>query len=30
MNARRDPQIVRLNLNWRFGKFDVSLFKRKN
>lgn len=27
---RRDPQIVRLNLNWRFGKFDVSLFKRKN
>ncbi|HXS58143.1 MAG TPA: TonB-dependent receptor [Hanamia sp.] len=26
----RDPQIVRLNLNWRFGKFDVSLFKRKN
>ncbi len=27
---RRDPQLVRLNLNWRFGKFDVSLFKRKN
>ncbi|HEY9340776.1 MAG TPA: TonB-dependent receptor [Hanamia sp.] len=27
---RRDPQVVRLNLNWRFGKFDVSLFKRKN
>ena len=27
---RRDPQIVRLNFNWRFGKFDVSLFKRKN
>lgn len=26
----RDPQIVRVNLNWRFGKFDVSLFKRKN
>lgn len=26
----RDPQMVRLNLNWRFGKFDVSLFKRKN
>ncbi|MEO6221561.1 MAG: outer membrane beta-barrel family protein [Ginsengibacter sp.] len=26
----RDPQIVRLNFNWRFGKFDVSLFKRKN
>ena len=27
---RRDPQIVRLNFNWRFGKMDVSLFKRKN
>ncbi|MEO6706950.1 MAG: outer membrane beta-barrel family protein, partial [Ginsengibacter sp.] len=27
---RRDPQVVRLNLSWRFGKFDVSLFKRKN
>lgn len=27
---RRDPQLVRLNLNWRFGKFDVALFKRKN
>ncbi|MDQ2721337.1 MAG: TonB-dependent receptor [Bacteroidota bacterium] len=26
----RDPQIIRLNLNYRFGKFDVSLFKRKN
>lgn len=26
----RDPQLVRLNFNWRFGKFDVSLFKRKN
>lgn len=26
----RDAQVVRLNLNWRFGKFDVSLFKRKN
>jgi hypothetical protein len=22
--------MLRLNLNWRFGKFDVSLFKRKN
>jgi hypothetical protein len=21
---------VRLNFNWRFGKFDVALFKRKN
>ena len=27
---RRDPQIVRVNLSYRFGKFDVSLFKRKN
>ncbi|MBL0359388.1 MAG: TonB-dependent receptor [Chitinophagaceae bacterium] len=27
---RRDPQVVRLNFNWRFGKIDVSLFKRKN
>ena len=27
---RRDPQIVRLNFNYRFGKFDVALFKRKN
>lgn len=27
---RRDAQIVRINFNWRFGKFDPSLFKRKN
>ncbi len=27
---RRDPQVVRINLNWRFGKFDATLFKRKN
>jgi outer membrane receptor protein involved in Fe transport len=27
---RRDPQVFRLNFNWRFGKIDVSLFKRKN
>lgn len=27
---RRDPQVFRLNFNWRFGKMDVSLFKRKN
>jgi outer membrane receptor protein involved in Fe transport len=27
---RRDPQILRLSFNWRFGKFDVSLLKRKN
>lgn len=27
---RRDPQILRINFNWRFGKFDTSLFKRKS
>jgi outer membrane receptor protein involved in Fe transport len=27
---RRDPQILRLNLSYRFGKMDASLFKRKN
>lgn len=27
---RRDPQILRVNFNWRFGKFDPNLFKRKN
>ena len=26
----RDPQVLRVNLSWRFGKFDMSLFKRKN
>ena len=26
----RDPQMVRLNLAYRFGKIDMSLFKRKN
>jgi outer membrane receptor protein involved in Fe transport len=26
----RDPQFFRLNFSWRFGEFDVSLFKRKN
>jgi len=26
----RDPQLVRVNFSWRFGKIDVSLFKRKN
>lgn len=26
----RNPQFFRLNFNYRFGKFDVSLFKRKN
>lgn len=27
---RRDPQVFRLNFNFRFGKFDANLFKRKN
>jgi len=27
---RRDPQLVRLNFSYRFGKFDADLFKRKN
>jgi len=27
---RRDWQVFRLNFSYRFGKFDVSLFKRKN
>lgn len=26
----RDPQLARLNFSYRFGKFDLSLFKRKN
>jgi ferric enterobactin receptor len=26
----RDPQLVRVNFTYRFGKLDVSLFKRKN
>ncbi len=26
----RDPQFVRLNLSYRFGKLDASLFKRKS
>jgi Outer membrane protein beta-barrel family/TonB-dependent Receptor Plug Domain len=26
----RDPQFVRLNFSYRFGKFDQSLFRRKN
>lgn len=29
-SRRRDPQFFRLQFNWRFGKFDMSLFKRKN
>lgn len=27
---RRDAQLVRLNFSYRFGKFDASLFRRKN
>ncbi len=27
---RRDPQLVRLSFSYRFGKFDTSLFRRKN
>ena len=27
---KRDPQFFRLQFNYRFGKFDTSLFKRKN
>ncbi len=30
VERQRDPQKVRLNLSWRFGKTDISLFKRKN
>ena len=26
----RDPQMVRLNLSYRFGNMDASLFKRKS
>jgi outer membrane receptor protein involved in Fe transport len=26
----RNPQLVRLNFTYRFGKMDISLFKRKN
>lgn len=27
---RRDAQVVRLNFSYRFGRFDQSLFKRRN
>jgi outer membrane receptor protein involved in Fe transport len=27
---RRDPQILRVNFAYRFGKFDLNLLKRKN
>jgi len=30
MNRSMDPQKLRLNVSWRFGKTDFSLFKRKN
>ena len=26
----KDPQYFRIHFTWRFGKFDASLFKRKN
>jgi outer membrane receptor protein involved in Fe transport len=26
----RDPQFIRLNFSYKFGKFDSSIFKRKN
>ena len=29
-SRRRDPQVLRLNFSFRFGKFDTTLFKRKN
>ena len=29
-DRRRDPQYFRLQFNWRFGKFDMSLLKRKS
>lgn len=29
-SRRRDPQVMRLNFSWRFGKFDIALQKRKN
>lgn len=27
---RRDPQVLRINFSYRFGKFDINLFKRKS
>ncbi|WP_212006166.1 outer membrane beta-barrel family protein [Chitinophaga sp. HK235] len=29
-NRLRDPQMIRLNFAYRFGKIDATLFKRKN
>lgn len=30
VRRRRDWQVFRLNFTWRFGKYNTSLFKRKN
>lgn len=30
VERRRDPQVARINFSYRFGKFDATLFKRKN
>ena len=30
IERRRDARVFRLNFNFRFGKFDANLFKRKN
>jgi outer membrane receptor protein involved in Fe transport len=30
ISRRRDWQILRLNFTWRFGKYNATLFKRKN
>jgi hypothetical protein len=27
---KRDAQVFRLNFSYRFGKFDTSIFRRKN
>jgi hypothetical protein len=27
---KRDAQVFRLNFSYRFGKFDISIFRRKN
>jgi outer membrane receptor protein involved in Fe transport len=30
LTRRRDPQLLRLQFSWRFGKVDTNLFRRKN
>lgn len=30
LQRRRDPRMLRLQFNWRFGKVDTNLFKRRN